>query len=131
MADARIVEPPRFCSRCGSPVVVADASYCKECGAPLAATVWLNHAIGWRPWTALLLSILPGLGQWYKGQRLRGVIWFLVVLAFYGLQPIGLMLHMICAGNAALSGALREDSPMAWGHARGPASRSGTGSRST
>ncbi len=125
MAEARIVEPPRFCSRCGSPVVVVDASYCKECGAPLAATVWLNRAIGWRPWTALLLSILPGLGQWYKGQRLRGVIWFLVVLAFYGLQPVGLMLHIICAGNAALSGALKDDSPQRWSQLRRTATRSG------
>jgi hypothetical protein len=129
MAEARIVEPPRFCSRCGSAVVVVDASYCKECGAPLAATVWLNRAISWRPGTALLLSILPGLGQWYKGQRLRGVIWFLVVLVFYGLQPVGLMLHIICAGNAALSGAFKEDAPMPWSQARGPASRPGTGPR--
>jgi hypothetical protein len=125
MAEARIVEPPRFCARCGSPVVVVDASYCKECGAPLAATVWLNQAISWRPWTALLLSVLPGLGQWYKGQRLRGVIWFLVVLSFYGLQPVGLMLHIICACNAALSGALKEDHPTRWSQTRGNATRSG------
>ena len=131
MADARIVEAPRFCSRCGSPVVVADAVYCKECGAPLAATVWLNRSISWRPATALMLSILPGLGHWYKGQRLRGVIWFLIVLAFYGLQPFGLMLHIICAGNAALSGAIKEDLPMPWSHLRSPTSRAGARVRQT
>ena len=131
MPEARIVEPPRFCARCGSPVVVVDAAYCKECGAPLASTVWLNHAMSWRPWTALLLSVLPGLGQWYKGQRLRGIIWFVVVLLFYSLQPVGLMLHIICAGNAALSGALKEDLPMRWSQGPGNATRSDPRARPT
>jgi hypothetical protein len=125
MAEARIVEPPRFCSRCGRPVVVVDASYCKECGAPLASTVWLNHAIGWRPWTAFLLSVVPGLGHWYKGERMRGIYWFLGVLLLYGIQPFGLMMHIICAGNAALSGALKEDLPRRWRQVRRDATRSG------
>ena len=115
MPDSRLVEPPRFCSRCGSPVVVTDALYCKDCGAPLAATVWLNRNLTWRPWTALLLSIVPGLGHWYKGQIFRGIIWFLVVGFFYLIQPLGLMMHIICAGNAALSGALKQDLPLRWG----------------
>ena len=119
MADARIVEPPRFCSRCGNPVVVTDAVYCKDCGAPLAATIWLNRNMTWRPWTALLFSIVPGLGHWYKGQIFRGIIWFLVVCFFYLIQPLGLMMHIICAGNAALSGALKEDLPLRWRHRPG------------
>ncbi len=124
MADARIVEPPRFCSRCGSAVVVTDAIYCKDCGAPLAATVWLDRNMTWRPWTALILSIVPGLGHWYKGQIFRGIVWFVVVGFFYLIQPLGLVMHIICAGNAALSGALKEDLPPRWSHRPGSTSSS-------
>jgi hypothetical protein len=109
MPEPRI-KRARFCSQCGSAVVVADASFCKECGAPLPSTVWLSPSIKWNPWTAALLSVIPGLGHWYKGARLRGFAWFVAVLFAYGLAPpIGLMIHVICAGNAALEGALRED----------------------
>ena len=31
----RISRTPRFCSRCGQPIVVAEASFCKSCGAPV------------------------------------------------------------------------------------------------
>lgn len=109
MPEPRI-ERPRFCSQCGGAVIVPDASFCKECGAPLPNTVWLSPSITWQPRTALLLSVVPGLGHWYKGERLRGFAWFFAVLFFYAFPvPIGLLMHMICAGNAALGGALRED----------------------
>ena len=126
MREAQSVEPPRFCSRCGSPVVVTDAIYCKECGGPLAATIWLNRSMAWRPWNALILSILPGLGHWYKGQRLRGLVWFFAVGFSYLMLPIGLMMHIICAVNAALGGALKEDLPLRLGHRRGSATGSNT-----
>jgi TM2 domain-containing membrane protein YozV len=104
------IERPRFCSQCGKPVVVADASFCKECGAPLAGTVWFSHDIAWRPLTAFLLSVIPGLGQWYKGQPFRALVWLAVVGLFYaGGSPLAPILHLVCAGNAALAGALRED----------------------
>jgi TM2 domain-containing membrane protein YozV len=104
------IERPRFCSQCGQPVVVAGANFCKECGAPLAATVWLSRDLKWRPLTAFVLSIIPGLGQWYKGQPIRGLIWFLVVGLFYGgASPFAPILHLICAANAAFAGAIRED----------------------
>lgn len=91
-------------------MVVPDASFCKECGAPLPNTVWLSTSIKWHPMTALLLSLVPGLGHWYKGERLRGCAWFFAVLFFYAFPvPIGLLMHIICAGNAALGGALREE----------------------
>jgi hypothetical protein len=91
-------------------VVVADASFCKECGAPLPDTVWLGPNIARRPRRAMLLSVIPGLGHWYKGARMRGVAWFFTVLFFYSFAfPIGLLLHMICVGNAAFGGALSED----------------------
>lgn len=101
---------PRFCSQCGQPVVVADANFCKECGAPLSGTVWLSRNLKWRPLTAFMLSIIPGLGQWYKGQPIRGLIWFLVVGLFYaGESPLAPILHLICAANAAFAGAIREE----------------------
>ena len=125
MASARPVEAPRFCSRCGNAVVVVDAVYCKECGAPLAATIWLNRNMTWRPWTALILSIMPGCGQWYKGQRLCGVGWLVGVSFLYmAIYPLGLLMHIICALNAALGGALKEDLPIRWGDRRSSASSS-------
>ena len=109
MPEAKI-ERPRFCSQCGQPVVVADASFCKECGAPLAGTVWLSRDIKWHPWTAFFLSVIPGLGQLYKGQPIKALIWFLVVALLYsGGSPLAPVLHLICALNAALAGAIREE----------------------
>lgn len=58
----------------------------------------------------MFLSIIPGLGQLYKGQPRRGLLWFVFVILFliYA-TPIGILLWMICAGNAALAGAVREE----------------------
>jgi hypothetical protein len=90
--------------------MVADANFCKECGAPLAGTVWFSHDITWHPLMALLLSIVPGMGQWYKGQPRKAVLWFVSVLFLYfHAPPIGFLLHVICAGNASLAGAIREE----------------------
>jgi len=109
MPDERI-ERPRFCSQCGNPVVVADANFCKECGAPLAGTVWFSHDITWRPSLAFILSVVPGLGHWYKGQRRRGVAWFVCVIIAWSMNPaLGLLLYLVCALNAAFSGAIREE----------------------
>jgi zinc-ribbon domain len=105
------IERPRFCSQCGNPVVVADASFCKNCGAPLSATVWLSHDVPWRPKVAVLLSIIPGLGHWYKGEPGRGFLWFISVVVFLLLDawPMGGLLWLICACNAGVAGAIRED----------------------
>lgn len=102
-------ERPRFCPQCGHAVVVLDAVYCKECGAPLPDTVWLDRVHGWNPIAAGVLSVVPGLGHWYKGERLRGFAWFLAVLFFYNYATagLGMLMHMICAGNAAFSGGPR------------------------
>jgi TM2 domain-containing membrane protein YozV len=106
MSDARI-ERPRFCAQCGSPVVVPDANFCKNCGAPLS---WLSRDISWRPLVAMLLSVIPGLGQLYKGQPGRGLLWFMfVVLFLLYATPVGVLLWLICAGNAALAGAVHEE----------------------
>lgn len=98
---------PRFCAQCGTAVVVPDASFCRQCGAPLT---WLGRDVSWRPLLALCLSIIPGLGQLYKGQSGRGMLWFVFVILFLAYaMPIGILLWIICAGNAALSGAVREE----------------------
>jgi hypothetical protein len=106
MPEAKI-DRPRFCSQCGKPVVVADASFCKECGAPLAGTVWFSRDLTWRPLVAFALSLFPGLGQLYKGQPIRAALWFAVVSLFYaGGSPLAQFLHFICALKAALDGAI-------------------------
>jgi zinc-ribbon domain len=109
MPDSRISRA-RFCAQCGAPVVVADANFCKDCGAPLANTVWFNSGISWRPRVAVALSTVPGLGHWYKGERARGLLWFIFVAMFYSSTPVlGVLLHLICACNAGLGGAIREE----------------------
>jgi hypothetical protein len=92
-------------------VLVVDANFCKNCGAPLVHTVWFNSNIGWRPSVAALLSIVPGLGHWYKGEPGRGVLWliFVLLLYSYGNLWLGFLLHVICAFNAGLGGAIREE----------------------
>jgi len=89
--------------------VVAGAQFCKDCGAALAGTRIFVREPGFKPTVAFLLSIVPGLGHVYKGRPARGAIWFFVVLLAYALGPIGLLMHAICALNAALSGMLRDD----------------------
>jgi hypothetical protein len=52
----------------------------------------------------MLLSVVPGLGHWYSGRRGRGVVWFFGVLFCYSAgYPVGLIMHVICAGNAGWS----------------------------
>lgn len=55
----------------------------------------------WSPFIALCLSIVPGLGQLYKGRPLRGLLWFLATAIGYSLVVPGLILHAICAFYAA------------------------------
>ncbi len=122
MADA-VIERARFCSQCGRPVTVSDAVFCKDCGAPLAGTEWLSRNITWRPMVALLLSVIPGLGHMYKNQRRAALVWFGVVALTYTMAAsLGFLLHSICALNAALSGAVREE---AFTRRRGPRVRGG------
>jgi hypothetical protein len=103
-------EPARFCSRCGQPVVVAGAQFCKECGAPLAGTSIFVRDPGFNPITAALLSIIPGLGHVYKRKPGRGAVWFFAVMFAYGTGlQLGVLLHVICAINAALQGAIAGD----------------------
>jgi len=103
------IERAHFCAQCGAAVVVADAVFCKNCGAPLPNAVWHSN-ISWRPAIAIALSVLPGLGHWYKGEWRRGLLWFIFVMILYSyVAALGLLLHLICACNAGLAGAIRED----------------------
>ncbi|MGD0670917.1 MAG: hypothetical protein ABSB13_02495 [Candidatus Binatus sp.] len=112
MAEAEF-EKPRFCSRCGQPIVVADASFCKSCGAPVTRFPLLRRDRGYSPMLALVLSIVPGVGQIYRGKPLRGILWFFGVSLAYGAgPPLGILIHLICAANAAFSDALREGMPV-------------------
>jgi|HubBroStandDraft_5_1064220.scaffolds.fasta_scaffold113021_2 hypothetical protein len=109
MPDSTI-ERARYCSQCGHSVTVVDAAFCKECGAPLSGTVWLSREITWRPFVAFALSIVPGLGHFYKRQAGRGLFWFIFVMYMYAAAPfLGWMMHLICACNAAFAGAIKED----------------------
>lgn len=102
-------------------MTVADASFCKECGAALAGTFWLTREITWRPAVAFVLSVVPGLGHLYKKQPGRGLLWFMFVIYMYAtVLPLGWIIHVICAFNAALSGAIREEALSRAGRGAGP-----------
>jgi hypothetical protein len=103
-------EKPRFCSRCGQPIVVAEASFCKSCGAPVTQFPLMRRSEGFSPMLALVLSIVPGVGHIYRGKPFKGALWLFFVLSAYGLStPFGFLIHLICAANAAFSDRLRED----------------------
>ena len=103
-------EQAHYCWRCGQPVVVTGAQFCKECAAPLADGHFFALNPGFNPVLAAVLSIVPGLGHMYKGRPARGVMWFFgVAFAYSAGLPVGLLLHLICASNAALKGALEDD----------------------
>lgn len=97
---------PRFCSNCGQPVVVGDARFCKDCGAALAGGLHFKQDLNWNPWLAASLSLMPGGGQFYKGQRLQAVFWFIGVSLAYTAGSVGLLAHLVCIANAALAGAI-------------------------
>ena len=59
---------------------------------------------------ALVLSIVPGVGHIYRGKPFKGILWFFFVMSAYtAAHPLGFLLHLICAANAAFSDRLRED----------------------
>lgn len=89
--------------------MVADAEFCKDCGAPLTVR-WISRNPGFNPIVAAALSLIPGLGHLYRGRIGRAIMWFFGVSVAYTVgQGFGLLIHLICAANAALSGAIEED----------------------
>lgn len=50
---------------------------------------------------ALLSAVLPGAGQWYKGQFFNGLAWGLMVGAlYYHHQPWAVVAHVFCVLGA-------------------------------
>lgn len=55
----------------------------------------------WRPRTAFLLSLIPGLGHLYRGATGAGLLWFLITaLAYVAWPPLGTACHILCAVHA-------------------------------
>lgn len=91
-------------------MVVADAAFCKQCGASLTRYRLLRRGPGFNPGLAFVISVIPGLGQLYRGKPMRAVLWFFGVWWCYAvLFPFGMLIHFICAINAAFAGAIAED----------------------
>lgn len=83
--------------------MVDGARFCKDCGAALEATGSIRLDFGMRPVIAFVLSAIPGLGHVYQHHPWRGLAWFFGVMIAYGLsRPLGFVLHLICAANAAV-----------------------------
>ena len=89
---------------------MAEASFCKSCGAPITRFPLERRDAGYSPLLALVLSIVPGVGHIYRGKPGKGILWFFGVSFAYGLgPPLGILVHIICAANAAFSGTMQED----------------------
>lgn len=98
-----------LCPACRHSVSEA-AENCPSCGHPFqpeTRVIVSTHI--WSPGIAALLSVvIPGLGQLYKGQVIRGILWFLFVGAAYALLILpGFFLHFLCIVNAAWSGGAK------------------------
>jgi len=94
------------CSRCERPVA-AEALFCPQCGAQLKVQPVEAEIIdGTRrfakqrpisPGRAARLSIVPGLGHWYAGAPLKGVVFFAAII---GPIVIGTELDLTVIGAA-------------------------------
>lgn len=116
--------PLTTCRECGQ-TVSTEARSCPHCGAPSPSRVPppFHHAgaAGYAPGpqvvyverkqpsggiAAVLSFIVPGLGQLYKGQIGRGLLWFfLTIIGYAALVVPGLILHLCCIINAASTDA--------------------------
>jgi TM2 domain-containing membrane protein YozV len=91
--------------------MVADANYCKECGAALTLPLSARGEPVYIALVAFALSFVPGLGHLYRGRLGRAILWFFAVAVAYTLAyPLGVMVHIVCALNAALKGVFVPDS---------------------
>jgi hypothetical protein len=63
----------------------------------------VGHSIAGRTGgaTALMLSIIPGLGHLYLGKIFIGLFWLIVCAAGYMLIFPGILLHFLCALDAS------------------------------
>ena len=76
------------CPRCQAPLA-PDAKFCPECGTQVHVQPVHAELVEMRaaprsnlssPWSAALLSIIPGLGHWYAGAPKRGLIFFVAIV---------------------------------------------------
>ncbi len=96
--------------------MVEGATFCKDCGAPLEATGPIARDLGMRPVIAFVLSVVPGLGHVYQRHPWRGIGWFFGVMIAYGASPpLGFLLHLICAANAAVYATMHKGGTMPGG----------------
>ncbi|MFM7033865.1 MAG: hypothetical protein ACKOYJ_01535 [Planctomycetia bacterium] len=83
------------------------AGFASAGSAGTGHVVVINHppVQRWSPGLAAVLSFfVPGLGQFYKGQILNGIVWFFLVgMGYVALILPGLVLHFFCV-LGALSG---------------------------
>lgn len=75
---------------------------------PVQVNVAQNvSGVGSRQWSGFLAVILslifPGLGQLYKGQVLRAILWVVFIVLGYILIIPGLILHLCCIIDAGVS----------------------------
>jgi hypothetical protein len=95
------------CSRCESPVP-SEALFCPQCGAQLKVQPVRGEIIdGTRkfakqrpisPGRAARLSIIPGLGHWYAGAPVKGLVFFTAIL---GPLVLGTELDLTVVGAVA------------------------------
>jgi hypothetical protein len=76
------------CPRCQAPLA-PDAKFCPACGTQVHVQPVHVELVETRaaprstlpsPWSAALLSIVPGLGHWYAGAPKRGLIFFVAIV---------------------------------------------------
>lgn len=92
------------CPRCRTPLA-PNAKFCPECGTQVRVQPVQGEVIEHRaarpasapsPWTAALLSIVPGLGHWYAGAPRRGLIFFVAIV---GGEILGIDLDLSVIGD--------------------------------
>jgi hypothetical protein len=89
---------------------VADANYCKDCGAALTLPLTAHTETLYVALVAFALSFVPGLGHLYRGRLGRAILWFIgVAVAYTVAYPLGVLVHIVCALNAALKGVFVPD----------------------
>ncbi len=112
--------PPRsvddmtqVCPYCGEtiPEIATECEHCGESLKPAAPppepAPKLNRRASAAPQKSrvvagLLSFLIPGLGQVYKGQIVRGIVWFVAVsIGYVCLILPGLVLHFCCIVGAA------------------------------
>jgi hypothetical protein len=82
-----------------------NAKFCPDCGTQVRVQPVQGDVIEHRaarlaaspsPWTAALLSIVPGLGHWYAGAPRRGLLFFVAIV---GGEILGIDLDLTLIGD--------------------------------